>query len=78
MFCHYNREPVYADVVFIHGLLGGPFRTWRQSDLMKPSNLNATQNPTDSSKGTVVGCQLGCCLTILALYMKQHEQCVKT
>ncbi|KAL3863939.1 hypothetical protein ACJMK2_005660 [Sinanodonta woodiana] len=28
-----KMEPMFADVIFIHGLMGGPFKTWRQQDL---------------------------------------------
>ena len=28
-FC---RENIYADVVLIHGLMGGPFKTWSKED----------------------------------------------
>lgn len=47
-YCNsYLSEPIEADVVFIHGLLGGPFKTWRQQDQPK-NNLNDNQNKSSS------------------------------
>ncbi|XP_037282655.1 protein SERAC1 [Rhipicephalus microplus] len=47
------REPsVSADIIFVHGLLGSVFKTWRQhdsQDLGKLTNLESLQEPTVSA-----------------------------
>ncbi|XP_074641525.1 protein SERAC1-like [Tubulanus polymorphus] len=42
---HRSSEPVYADVVFVHGLLGGAFKTWRQQDPEEGENTTELTSP---------------------------------
>ncbi|XP_064631236.1 protein SERAC1-like isoform X2 [Lineus longissimus] len=43
-----SSEPVYADIVFVHGLLGGAFKTWRQQDV--GSDSKQTQESDNGSE----------------------------
>ncbi|XP_002733941.1 protein SERAC1-like [Saccoglossus kowalevskii] len=41
---HRSSLPIAADVIFVHGLLGGSFKTWRQQD---PERLETEEAPAD-------------------------------
>ncbi|XP_062600603.1 TBC1 domain family member 2B-like, partial [Saccostrea cucullata] len=51
-----SKDPVMADVVFVHGLLGGPFKTWRQQDRKMPDKDNVAEGPASVRKGTYTFC----------------------
>ncbi|XP_041369915.1 protein SERAC1-like [Gigantopelta aegis] len=45
---HRTTDPLYADIVFIHGIMGGPFKTWRQQDV-KNKGRNHGNDETGTS-----------------------------
>ena len=43
---------MYADIVFVHGLLGGPFRTWRQMESNRSTRKPAPQPPKTTTNNS--------------------------
>ena len=42
-------DPIHADIIFIHGIMGGPFKTWRQQD---KKNVGHTDGSDHTGRST--------------------------